>query len=507
MATLALAIAGASVGAAALPAGVSIFGATLTGAAIGSQVGAFAGSFVDRALFAPSGQSRAVQGPRLSELRVTGSSEGAPIPRLYGRARLGGQLIWATDFEEEVVTSSQSSGGGKGGLGSGPKTTTIEYRYYASFAVALAEGEITGLGRVWADGQELDLATLTHRLYTGSESQAPDSLIEAREGPGTLDGNAPAYRGLAYIVFERLALANFGNRIPQLSFEVHRAVDPFEAGVRAVALIPGAGEFVYAQQPVTRKVGATTNVSENVHTRQGGTDWAVSLDQLQSTLPNANAVSLVVGWFGTDLRAGHCELRPGVDAADKITEPLTWSVAGLARDEAHLVSTIAGRAAYGGTPSDETVVSAIQDLRDRGLAVTLTPFIFMDVPADNLLPDPYTGSIVPRRPTPGAAASPSRRRPANPARPTRRAPPQLRSAPSSAPPTWPTSPSTARQSPIPVPTSGPTAASSCITRTSPPPPAASMPSSSAPRCAASPPCATAPPPTPSSRPSPISPPT
>ena len=143
-------------------------------------------------------------------------------------------------------------------------------------------------------------------------------------------------------MFERLALANFGNRIPQLSFEVHRAVDPFEASVRAVTLIPGAGEFVYAQQPVTRKVGATTNVSENVHTRQGGTDWAVSIDQLQSTLPNAGSVSLVVGWFGTDLRAGHCEMRPGVDAADKITEPLTWSVAGLARDDAHLVSTIDG---------------------------------------------------------------------------------------------------------------------------------------------------------------------
>src|SRR6185503_9516761 len=114
MATLALAVAGAAAGSALLPAGVTILGATLTGAAVGAQVGAFAGSFVDRALFGASGQSRALAGPRLTELRITGSSEGAPIPRLYGRARLGGQLIWATDFEEEVVTASQS-GGGKGG--------------------------------------------------------------------------------------------------------------------------------------------------------------------------------------------------------------------------------------------------------------------------------------------------------------------------------------------------------------------------------------------------------
>jgi hypothetical protein len=386
MATLALAVAGAAVGSALLPAGVTILGATLTGAAIGSQVGALAGSFVDQALFGAAGRSRALAGPRLTELRVAASSEGAPIPRLYGRARLGGQLIWATDFEEEVATSSQS-GGGKGGI-LGPQSKTTEYRYYASFAVALCEGEIAGIGRVWADATELDLSTATWRLHTGSETQPPDSLIEAKEGTG----NAPAYRGVAYIVFERLALAPFGNRIPQLSFEVHRPVDTFEASVRAVTLIPGAGEFAYSPEPVTRKLGAATNVSENVHTRQGGSDWTVALDQLQSTLPNIASVNLIVGWFGTDLRAGLCEVRPGVDSADKITEPLVWSVAGLDRAEAHLVSQIDGRPAYGGTPSDETVVTAIQDLKARGLSVILTPFLFMDIPAANTLTDPYTGS-------------------------------------------------------------------------------------------------------------------
>ncbi len=386
MATLALAVAGAAVGSALLPAGVTVLGATLTGAAIGSQVGAIAGSFIDQALFGAAGQSRALNGPRLTELRITGSSEGAPIPRLYGRARIGGQIVWATDFEEEAVTGSQA-GGGKGGmLGSQSKTT--EYRYYASFAVALAEGEIAGIGRVWADGAELDLSTATYRLHTGGETQAPDSLIEAREGAG----NAPAYRGVAYVVFERLALAPFGNRIPQLSFEVHRAVDTFEAGVRAVTLIPGAGEFVYAQEPVTRKLGAATNVSENIHTRQGGSDWTVALDQLESTLPNVGSINLIVGWFGTDLRAGLCQIRPGVDSADKITEPLTWSVAGLSRAQAHLVSQVEGRAAYGGTPSDETVVAAIQDLKARGFSVALTPFLFMDIPAGNTLTDPYTGA-------------------------------------------------------------------------------------------------------------------
>ena len=125
MATLALAVAGAAVGNALLPAGVTVLGATLTGAAIGAQVGALGGSFIDNALFGASGRSRALEGPRLTELRVTGSSEGAPIPRLYGRTRLGGQLIWATDFEEEVVTTKQGGGGKGGALGPQSKSRRV----------------------------------------------------------------------------------------------------------------------------------------------------------------------------------------------------------------------------------------------------------------------------------------------------------------------------------------------------------------------------------------------
>lgn len=104
-----------------------------------------------------------------------------------------------------------------------------EYRYYASFAVALCEGRITRIGRVWADGVELDLSNVTWRLYTGTETQTPDSLIAADLGAQY----APAFRGVAYVVFQRLALAGFGNRVPQLSFEVYRSVAGCERADRA----------------------------------------------------------------------------------------------------------------------------------------------------------------------------------------------------------------------------------------------------------------------------------
>ena len=388
MATLALAVAGAAAGGALLPTGVSVLGLTLSGAAIGSQVGAFAGSYIDNALFGASGPRRRSEGPRLSNLHVSTSTEGAPIPRLYGRARLGGQIIWADDVRERIVTT-RSGGGGKGGGGAkAPETETTEYRYSASFAVALCEGTISGIGRVWADGAEIDLSRMTYRVHRGTEDQLPDSEIVAVKGAA----NAPAYRGLAYILFEDMPLADFGNRIPQLSFEVYRTVEPFGEEIRGIVLIPGSGEFVYATTPVTRTRRAGVGEAENVHTLQGGSDWNVSLDQLEATLPNANSISLIVSWFGTDLRADHCEIKPGVETYTKNTTPVSWSVAGVERFDAYRVSTKDGRPSYGGTPSDACVVQAIKDLKQRGKSVVFTPFILMDVPDGNSLIDPYSGA-------------------------------------------------------------------------------------------------------------------
>jgi hypothetical protein len=130
------------------------------------------------------------------------STEGAAIPRVYGRARIGGQLIWATRFEEVVSKDVQCSGtsGGKGfGAPAAPKTVVKTYSYFANLAVGLCEGPIGFVRRVWADGRELDTAKLGMRVHRGTESQDADPLIVAKEGAD----NAPAYRGLAYVVFER----------------------------------------------------------------------------------------------------------------------------------------------------------------------------------------------------------------------------------------------------------------------------------------------------------------
>jgi hypothetical protein len=107
--------------------------------------------------------------------------------------------------------------------------------------------------------------------------------------------------------------------------------------------------------------------------------------------PKVESVSLVVAWFGDDLRAGACRLRPGVEVAAKTTSPRDWSVNGVERGDAHVVSTDAeGRPVYGGTPADFAVIQAIRELKARGLRVTFYPFILMDVPPGNVLPNPYS---------------------------------------------------------------------------------------------------------------------
>ncbi len=73
--------------------------------------------------------------------------------------------------------------------------------------------------------------------------------------------------------------------------------------------------------------------------------------------------------------------------------PHEWSCAGFVRGTAHLVSTSGPGAAFGGTPDDQSVIDAIKDLKARKLEIAFTPFILMDIPAGNTLPDPIAGGI------------------------------------------------------------------------------------------------------------------
>ena len=259
-------------------------------------------------------------------------------------------------------------------------TDSTTYSYFVNFAQALCEGEVAGMGRIWAVGAESDLSLYDIRFYPGSATQTADPLIEAKEGV------TPAYRGTCYVVFEHLPLEQWGNRLPQISVEVFRPTGDLEAMIPGVAIIAG-NEFGF--DPSTR-VDQVNGPSENRRGLTAVTDFTASMDRLQQLVPGIKSVMLVLPWFGDDLRAQSCTIRPKVDSGTKSTSPISRSVGGLTRSGALVVSQVDGRPAYGGSSTDESAIRAIAALKARGLHVTVCPFIEMDIAAGNSLPDPYS---------------------------------------------------------------------------------------------------------------------
>src|SRR5690242_15678431 len=168
---------------------------------VGYLVGSFLGNLLD-----PPKQ----EGPRLTDLKLQASQYGNMLPRHWGTNRLAGTVIWQTDLVEHKHES-----GGKGG----PQTTT--YTYTASFAIALCEGPMAAILRIWADKRLIwDLETsddsIPCRVYLGTSTQSADPTIEAALGAG----NVPGFRDTCYVVFADYDLSQFFNRIPNLEFEV-----------------------------------------------------------------------------------------------------------------------------------------------------------------------------------------------------------------------------------------------------------------------------------------------
>lgn len=375
MASIVLQTAGQAVGA--------YFGGPM-GAQIGSQVGGALGSAIE------GPKKTHYEGQRLEDLAVQTSTYGKMIPIVFGSVRIAGNMIWSLPIKE-VATTTKTSAGGKGGAGS-RSTSSTEYSYYITLAIAIAEGEITRLDRVWADAALLDMSQGTYRVYKGSETQLPDPLIESYEGVGT----TPAYRGLSYIVIEDFPLAEFGNRIPNFTFEVTRqsaqlddGVSSVEEQVKSIMLIPGSGEFVYDTQTAYKITGETVGsgfvqngyrLALNQHTADGRANVKLALDQLQQTLPNLEWVGVVVNWFGTTTDIATCEIWPCVEyQTGATTEPDSWQVAGMDRATARLIGNDAGVLRYGGTPDDDSILRLLDELIARGLKIFFYPMLLMDV--------------------------------------------------------------------------------------------------------------------------------
>lgn len=163
------------------------------------------------------------EGPRLNDLDVTSATYGRFINILFGTDRLPGNLIECTTPAIEQVTSTETERVGKGG---GAKVTSTNYENFFTGTIAFCQGGPCVLLRLWADGKIIVDNTagaggqqvkdgVVYRFYPGGPNQMPDPEENERRG-----GLAPAYRHLARIKFDRLPLADFGNRIPNFTAEI-----------------------------------------------------------------------------------------------------------------------------------------------------------------------------------------------------------------------------------------------------------------------------------------------
>ncbi len=201
------------------------FGLGLVGATIGFFIGGPGGAALGFSIGMTAGQfifPITIDGPRITETKITQSAYGVPIPMMWGRAIIGGNIIQTLQPRETTSTSS----GGKG-----VKIKTFEV--WQTFLVSVCEGVVLRLKKVWADEElvfDEDGTTIDEqwaffwslKLYTGTENQQPDPTFEADVGVG----NQSSYRGQAYVFSFDFPTHKFGGRIPQFKFLIEGANDP-----------------------------------------------------------------------------------------------------------------------------------------------------------------------------------------------------------------------------------------------------------------------------------------
>lgn len=140
---------------------------------------------------------------------------GTPVPLLYGTCKVSPNLMCYQDFETKEKRTTQKSGKSK--------STTITYLYYVYAELALGEGVISGINKVWVgDTAYAGLGALNANtnnegaglaLNKGDNSQ-PTTYMSTNHAD-----IATGYDNLAYL-YGRIFLGEDNASMPSYSFEV-----------------------------------------------------------------------------------------------------------------------------------------------------------------------------------------------------------------------------------------------------------------------------------------------
>lgn len=288
-------------------------------------------------------------GPRLGDLALQTSQEGAPRPIVYGTPQpFSGNLMQSGEPIRIVV--EEDTGGGKGG----PSYTTDRERAFQTFAIRICEGnENLKLLRFWVEGKlaysafgeglEADSITTQSKFtfHPGGEDEMPDPVLEAlpvANGGGV--GNTIAYRGTCYIVFDNFEITNFG-RIPQFSWQVSTSatvtesctegllawwpLDDASPNGSARELIQGL-DGTYGNLLGTCTVEARASLN---HTGFGGThfgvnDFMTAVDGVDALNREPTEHWSVCVWYRIDEDHNHQNAILGVGYTDNLSGRHAW---------------------------------------------------------------------------------------------------------------------------------------------------------------------------------------
>ena len=351
---------------------------------IGRYAGNRLGNYLEKKWFSRSKTRLKVTNARDS-FHIAKAEYGNSIPLVFGRMRVPGQIIWVKQVTANRHAHTTSKYFKKNRLTL--NTRHLSWTYNFTFAMVICEGEIAEIARVWLDDKLIDLRKYKFKLYKGDEEQMPDPVMSANSKEPI-----PAYRGIAYIVFYELPLADFDDTIPIFSFEVTRKASlnqdaSVEDLVKAMTMIPGSGEYVYdtikQQKIILARFGSEIRrESINSHNHYNIANSIHSLDQLQMTCQNIEWVSPVVCWFGNSVDAKECIIRPGFEFnQDNIKYTEEWRVGRYVRDNAYQISRDEhNNPNYGGSVNDGSVVRYLIEIKRRNLKVMFYPMFFLDVP-------------------------------------------------------------------------------------------------------------------------------
>ena len=156
------------------------------------------------------GKNTTSRADMIADFQINTASYGEVVPEILGTTRVSGNIIDYEDFTaHEHKTTTRT---GKGG---GSKHTDISYTYTVAAAIALCEGPIAGIGKVWKDKEvyQYPNESIQLTLFNGAVAQAPWPYMTSKHPDKALP-----YSGLAYMA----GVVDLGERgsLPQYNFEV-----------------------------------------------------------------------------------------------------------------------------------------------------------------------------------------------------------------------------------------------------------------------------------------------